>query len=855
MLPARLHLNSSSTLPKQLVPKHGTFAPPKLGDDEELEVVVGKGVTLNCDVEQEGLQSTITWLANQHAAAPPQFRDKEYTDDIQLTAGTALTLTCYVDGSPQPAIKWLRDGRVVNEAAATLSDDDQKLIVQHSSNANHRGTTLVIFRYACLAGNKAGTISREFSVQPDEVNTQISLDKTRLVLMNVRKEDEAVFTCVAKNSAGQAAREFELIVLVPPRIVGKMVEDVVVIEGESLELECDFEADPMPEIFWFKDGTTVGERIQLLNEKRTALVSSAGEEDAGSYRCAVRNKAGRAEKTFNVRVLNGGRHLLISSVAPHDEAVYTCVARNQAGQARKNFKLSVLGLCLWNLLNAVLSKDGRSALSLPLVQTLSEGQQFKIISANAQHRGSYMCTALNKVGKAEISFDVDVIKIAEDSYGSVRNRESAHGVCISIVERFRADQCALSQICTLSRHSELRDEGSYSCRVKNDAGESRVDYKLLVLVPPEIIMLDKDKNRTAIENSTVLLSCPVTGKPEPTIEWYRDGELLKPENITRRIRSGRLEGNDLRIVRIQVGDTGRYTCEARNKAGLAEQDVLIYVMTPPRIEREGVPSEIGGKSRSTVTISCPAYGRPPPAVTWLKAGRPLEYSPEVYLSANGMKLHFIDLKKEHADRYTCIARNLAGEDKRDFSLKMLEAPTIEGPNILRKVQVNAGRASIINCPVMGSPEPSIAWLKNGQPLATDERHVLLNGGRQLQISDTTLHDDARYTCIATNNIGLADLETYLQVIGGPVIAGDKLETVEVLVNEPHDLECEVSGTEPMDIEWQRGGQTIDFGGIRGGSNYMQVADTGRFSCVSRNSAGEARKSYDLKVLGNRFLMI
>lgn len=52
-----------------------------------------------------------------------------------------------------------------------------------------------------------------FFFQPDEVNTQISLDKTRLVLMNVHKEDEAVFTCVAKNSAGQAAREFELIVL------------------------------------------------------------------------------------------------------------------------------------------------------------------------------------------------------------------------------------------------------------------------------------------------------------------------------------------------------------------------------------------------------------------------------------------------------------------------------------------------------------------------------------------------------------------------------------------------------------------------------------------------------------------
>uniref|UniRef100_F1KPK8 Hemicentin-2 n=1 Tax=Ascaris suum TaxID=6253 RepID=F1KPK8_ASCSU len=612
--------------------------------------------------------------------------------------------------------------------------------------------------------------------------------------------------------------------------------------------------------------------------------------------------------TENMQVLNGGRHLLISSVAPHDEAVYTCVARNQAGQARKNFKLSVLvppsiigvggehkvvennSLILpcevegYPVPRIDWTKDGRPALSLPLVQTLSEGQQFKIISANAQHRGSYMCTALNKVGKAEISFDVDVItrptvaQRVKDTVEVIKN-ESAVFRCPITDKNFVGEITWLkdfepidvhSHKYALSHagrklhllHSELRDEGSYSCRVKNDAGESRVDYKLLVLVPPEIIMLDKDKNRTAIENSTVLLSCPATGKPEPTIEWYKDGELLKPENITRRIRSGRLEGNDLRIVRIQVGDTGRYTCEAKNKAGMAEQDVLIYVMTPPRIEREGVPSEIGGKSRSTVTISCPAYGRPPPAVTWLKAGRPLEYSPEVYLSANGMKLHFIDLKKEHADRYTCIARNLAGEDKRDFSLKMLEAPTIEGPNILRKVQVNAGRTSVINCPVMGSPEPSIAWLKNGQPLAADEKHMLLNGGRQLQISDTTLQDDARYTCIATNNIGLADLETYLQVIGGPVIAGDKLETVEVLVNEPHDLECEVSGTEPMDIEWQRGGQTIDFGGIRGGSSYMQVsargrrlhilsaqvADTGRFTCVSRNSAGEARKSYDLKVL-------
>lgn len=44
---------------------------------------------------------------------------------------------------------------------------------------------------------------------------------------------------------------------------------------------------------------------------------------------------------------------------------------------------------------------------------------------------------------------------------------------------------------------DLHDEGGYSCRVRNDAGESHLDYTLSVLTPPEILILDKDKNRFA----------------------------------------------------------------------------------------------------------------------------------------------------------------------------------------------------------------------------------------------------------------------------------------------------------------------------------------------------------------------
>lgn len=117
--------------------------------------------------------------------------------------------------------------------------------------------------------------------------------------------------------------------------------------------------------------------------------------------------------------------------------------------------------------------------------------------------------------------------------------------------------------------------------------------------------------------------------------------------------------------------------------------------------------------------------------------------------------------------------------------------------------------------------------------------------------------------------------------------------IEVLLSQAIDLSCIIEGTEPIDVEWQKNGQTIDLGGIRGGDNsYVQISsrgrklhllssqvtDTGRYTCVARyvfvffifvyepkrdkfinlstnclksfrNSAGEARKTFDLRVLG------
>lgn len=135
------------------------------------------------------------------------------------------------------------------------------------------------------------------------------------------------------------------------------------------------------------------------------------------------------------------------------------------------------------------------------------------------------------------------------------------------------------------------------------------------------------------------------------------------------------------------------------------------------------------------TILCPVSGKPQAKITWLKGGKPLDDATDIYLSNNRQRLHFRKLQKvgshtiynslkSHADKYTCIAKNSAGEDKRDFVLRLLgkplscyvnrrilEEPKIDTENLLREVQVNAGRTSSLSCPVnSGFPEPNIKFV-------------------------------------------------------------------------------------------------------------------------------------------------
>lgn len=68
----------------------------------------------------------------------------------------------------------------------------------------------------------------------------------------------------------------------PPLISGPLVEDISVLEGQNIALQCDFTAEPPPSIAWTKDGLSLPDRAKLVSDDRGLYIPGAQREDAGT---------------------------------------------------------------------------------------------------------------------------------------------------------------------------------------------------------------------------------------------------------------------------------------------------------------------------------------------------------------------------------------------------------------------------------------------------------------------------------------------------------------------------------------------------------------------------------------------
>ncbi|XP_066895638.1 roundabout homolog 3-like [Kogia breviceps] len=481
------------------------------------------------------------WLFTGSKVGPEDAMPRivEQPPDLLVSRGEPATLPCRAEGRPRPNIEWYKNGARV----ATAREDPRAHRLLLPSGA--------LFFPRIVHGRRA-------------------------------RPDEGVYTCVARNYLGAAAsRNASLEVAVLRDDFRQSPGNVVAAVGEPAVMECvPPRGHPEPSVSWKKDGARLEEeegRITLRGGK--LMMSHTLKSDAGMYVCVASNVAGERESAAAKLVVLERPSFLrrpVNRVVLADDPVdFPCEVQGDP-----------LPRLRWR------KEDGE----LPTGRyEIRSDHSLWIGRVRAEDEGTYTCVAENSVGRAEASGSLSV-HVPPQLVTQPQDQMAAPGESIAfqcetkgnpppaIFWQKEGSQALLFPSQSLqptgrfsvSPRGQLSitevqsgDAGYYVCQAVSVAG-SIVAKALLEVkgasldgLPP--IILQGPANQTLALGSSVWLPCRVTGNPQPSVQWKKDGQWLQGDDVQLNL----MANGTLRIASVQETHMGFYSCVAKSSTGEA----------------------------------------------------------------------------------------------------------------------------------------------------------------------------------------------------------------------------------------------------------------------------------------------
>uniref|UniRef100_A0A8C1S9P1 DCC netrin 1 receptor n=1 Tax=Cyprinus carpio TaxID=7962 RepID=A0A8C1S9P1_CYPCA len=378
-------------------------------------------------------------------------------------------------------------------------------------------------------------------------------------------------------------------------------QDAVTVRGGVLQLDCEARSDQgVPVISWKKDGVllsaVVDERRQLLSNGsllvQNVLHSRHHRPDEGSYQClaTLEGLGAIVSRTAKVTVAGPLRVVVpTESVSAHlgDMALLRCEVTGEP-----------MPMVRWqkNREDLPLTFDPDSR-----VVILPSGS-LQVSRVQPPDSATYRCLTENP-SSSRTGTDADLRVIPEpgveraltflqrpQKVTALQGRDavlecSASGFPNPSFYWMRGDELIQSRSKKYSLLSASNllissvtddDSGTYTCVAQNKQQNISASCELSVLVPPQF--LSYPSNTYAYESTDIEMECAVTGNPQPTVRWVKNGEAVIPSDYFQIV-----EGGHLQILGLVRSDEGFYQCIAENEAGNNQamaQLILLQPVTP-----------------------------------------------------------------------------------------------------------------------------------------------------------------------------------------------------------------------------------------------------------------------------------
>ncbi|XP_046622366.1 neuroglian isoform X1 [Neodiprion virginianus] len=218
---------------KSLIIKHVSFA---------------DGGTYTCDVSN-GVGDAKSYSINLKVEAIPYFT---HEPEIENKAeGETAIFRCEASGVPQPQIKWIHNGKPIEEAPP---------------------------------------------------NPRRKVTDNMVIIEKLVKKDTGNYGCNATNSLGYVYKDVYVNVLAIPPQITQPPSNEATVDGKTIRITCRVFGAPKPEVKWVRNGIELTGGRYITLESGDLEIDNVNFLDAGSYTCYASNKFGHDNASGNLVV-------------------------------------------------------------------------------------------------------------------------------------------------------------------------------------------------------------------------------------------------------------------------------------------------------------------------------------------------------------------------------------------------------------------------------------------------------------------------------------------------------------------------------------------------------------------------